>query len=327
METTGRILSLLRQPIRLEQLPLFRSRLKVRPNLAGLGFFILCLCGLAMSINFSNNLIFAMTFLLVGIAIVAWWQTRANLLGLSTGRWRCSPVFAGQQAVYVLPVTNHSDIYRYDLFVRTGSTLKARDNFSSKSITMNPVERVRIKLRRQTAARGILGKKTAYLCSHYPLGIFTARMDVGQLPECLVYPEPVGHEPLPDDASGQMGNRRRESVSMTDLKRYSPGDPLSRIAWKVLARTDELYSREFDGAAGLPALWLRWDDVRAQGTEQKLSQLCKWVLQAHRQNREYGLEIPGSTIDIGKGEEHLTRCLSALALYGIDSSKSRTPDR
>ena len=99
------------------------------------------------------------------------------------------------------------------------------------------------------------------------------------------------------------------------MRRYTPGDPLSRIHWKALARFDELYTKEFDGAQGQPALWLRWDDVKAAGIEEKLSQLCRWIVEAHAQNREYGLEIPGTKIDPADGESHQQSCLVALALY------------
>jgi uncharacterized protein (DUF58 family) len=89
-----------------------------------------------------------------------------------------------------------------------------------------------------------------------------------------------------------------------------------------MARFDELYTKEFDGARGRPALWLRWEDVRAAGTERKLSQLCRWILDAHKQNREYGLEIPGAVIEPSSGEVHRFACLTALALYGEPENKS-----
>ena len=91
---------------------------------------------------------------------------------------------------------------------------------------------------------------------------------------------------------------------------------MSRIDWRAMARFDELYTKQFDGARGKPALWFSPDDVRVQGLEEKLSQLCRWILDAKKQNREYGLRLSGVSIGPGSDENHFRECLSALALYG-----------
>ena len=50
------------------------------------------------------------------------------------------------------------------------------------------------------------------------------------------------------------------------------------------------------------------------GTEHKLSRLCAWVVNADKQNVDYGLRLPGLEIKPGRGEAHKKRCLEALAL-------------
>ncbi len=298
------------------QVHLFNSKercvgaLRMRLTAPGCGFIGLMLCGFLMSVNFSNNLIFAMTFLLFGIASVGWWQTRSNLRGLEVGGWRCEPVFAGQQVVYHLMVNNSSRMERYGL---GAISLE----FDGNGETAIPAQgQVEVTLTRHTATRGLLATAPASLHSCFPIGLFQANLATKELPECLVYPTPTGIESLPDQAQGQQAHMRRESGSFTDMRRYAPGDPPSRIAWKALARTDEVYTKEFDGAEGQPALWLTWDAVQAGGVEQKLSQLSRWVLDAHRQGREYGLDIPETQIAPASDDTHQRRCLRALALYG-----------
>jgi uncharacterized protein (DUF58 family) len=305
-----KFLNVLNQPLSLEQVPFYNSPLRARLTPAGCGFLGLMLCGFLMSINFSNNLIFAMTFLLAGIALVGWWQTRANLRGLDFGKWRCNPVFAGQKVVYTLAVKNSLQQGCYGL--RGVSS----DSKTDQETSIPTVDQAELTLQRSSGSRGLLQSIPAFLCSVFPLGLFQGRLHTGVLPECLIYPSPKGEEPLPDQQSGQQAHQRRESGSFTDIRRYAPGDSPSRIAWQALARTDELYTKEFDGAQGYPALWLCWDNVAAPGVEQKLSQLCRWVLDAHRQDREYGLELPGFRISPAKEEIHQRLCLRALALYG-----------
>jgi uncharacterized protein (DUF58 family) len=293
-------------------------RMKVRTRLtpSGWGFLGLIFCSFLMAVNFSNNLIFAMTFLLVSIALVGWYHTRANVGGLVLADWRSTPVFAGQKAIYRLTVENRARNGRH------GLKATSRGGADEEERHLAAGEQVEMILHRSAPARGILKSIPVDIRSCFPLGIFEGRMAAGPLPECMVYPTPSGEQPIPDRPVGRQAHLLSESGTYTDMRRYSPGDPLSRISWKALARLDELYTKEFDGAQGQPALWLCWDDVRASGVEQKLSQLCRWVLDAHRQNREYGLEIPGTMIEPASEDAHLRNCLRALALYGESKRES-----
>ncbi len=284
---------------------------KVRANLTpvGWGFLLLMLCGFLMSINFSNNLIFAMTFLLVSIAMVGWYHTRTNVTGLAFGDWRAEPVFAGQRVRCSLRVENRAERMRHG--IRPFSSRASR----AEEVHIDGHCQAELVLYRKATKRGLLPPAAADIRSAFPLGTTQARMITGKLPACLVWPEPFGEQPLPDQASGHEAHLLSESGSFTDMRRYAPGDPLSRISWKAFARTDELYTKQFDGAQGLPAMWLRWDDVRAAGIEQKLSQLCRWIIEVRKQNREFGLELPGVSVEPAGDERHARRCLEILALY------------
>ena len=288
------------------------KKLRMRLAPAGWGFLGLIGCGFLLSINFSNNLIFAMTFLLITIALVGWHFTRVNLGGLVVADWRVEPVFAGQQAVFQLQVENRAGQNRYGLRVHAPGTQGGDEH------SLRPGEQVEMVLRRPAPVRGRLPRLAATIRSAFPLGLFEALLAGGELPVCLVYPAPLGAQPLPDRQSNRNAHQWKEAGSYTDMRRYTPGDPLSRISWKALARFDELYTKEFDGAQGQAALWLRWRDVCASGVEVKLSQLCRWVLDAHRLGREYGLELPGTVIAPAGEETQLRRCLETLALYGVE---------
>ncbi|HID46954.1 MAG TPA: DUF58 domain-containing protein [Chromatiaceae bacterium] len=282
-----------------------------RLNYAGWGFLALIFCGFLMSVNFSNNLIFAMTFMLCGIALLGWWQTRINLQGLNPGNWRHQPAFAGQPVVYNMRLSNTD--HRPKLALTVVADGKPQEGL----IALGPASEAGLCIHRQSTKRGELEKAKAYLKGTFPLGIICARSPLPDLPASLVYPKPVGSRPLPETTNDAQAHQRNEAGSFTDMRRYSAGDPVSRIAWRVLARSDEVYVKEFDGAEGQPALWLSWDAVAGLGTEERLSQLCRWVLDAERQGREYGLDIPGVRIPPASGADHEKDCLSALALFGV----------
>lgn len=311
MNILNKIKKRLREPVSLKNKEPARMKVSMHLTSSGLGFFFLILCGFLMSVNFSNNLIFAMTFLLVSIALVGWYHTRINVAGLILADWKAAPVFAGQMARYEMGVENKKQRERH------GLQLNHKKNGHGKEAHLAGQERQEMVLERSAPKRGILPSVHSSICSSFPLGIFQAKMFAGSLPECLIYPTPSGGQVLPEQKTGSQAHLRAESGTYKDLRRYSPGDPLSRISWKAFAKFDELYTKEFDGAQGQPAMWLRWDDVKHPQVEQKLSQLCKWVLQAHTKKREYGLEVKGTRIEPAEGQAHLEECLSALALFGL----------
>ena len=58
-----------------------------------------------------------------------------------------------------------------------------------------------------------------------------------------------------------------------------------------------------------------WDSLPLLGAEARLSQLCRWVLDAHSTGEAYGLRLPGLVIEPNMGPAHRERCLNALALF------------
>ena len=99
------------------------------------------------------------------------------------------------------------------------------------------------------------------------------------------------------------------------LRRYVAGDQPSRIDWKSYARDRGLNTRLFSGQALAP-LWLEWDQAPGNDTEEKLSSLCRAVIDAEAGGREYGLRTPQGKVEPGSGPSHRHRCLRLLALYG-----------
>ena len=64
-----------------------------------------------------------------------------------------------------------------------------------------------------------------------------------------------------------------------------------------------------------PIAMLDWDSLAGVDTEERLSQLTRWCLDAAAEGRSFGMKLPGEVIGVGSGDRHLHRCLAALALY------------
>lgn len=286
----------------------------IRPTLAGLGFLAMVLAGIIMAVNFSSNVIFAMTFLLLGVFVIGGWQTWQNATGLAAAAWRVDPTFAGEAACFRLTVREAGGRRHEDIGVACES------GSHSERHSIQAEDSVSIELRRSTAQRGWMPSVPATLDSAYPLGLFAVRMTVPAMPRCLVYPAPADGGGLTMHTAAAQAQRQFEAETFDTLRRYVPGDRPGRIAWKALARTGELLTKTFDGAERRPEIWLRWVDTPQSDTEERLSQLTAWVLEAERRGVRYGLRLPGTDIDPGCGGWHRDRCLTALALFSADAA-------
>ena len=102
------------------------------------------------------------------------------------------------------------------------------------------------------------------------------------------------------------------------LRNWRPTDSPRHIAWKALAREQGLLSKEFMSTASSD-MWLSWEHFAGRGTEERLSRLAFWVLEADRQGLSYGLGLPGNDIPLNAGTAHRLRCLEALALFQVES--------
>jgi len=135
--------------------------------------------------------------------------------------------------------------------------------------------------------------------------------------ECLVYPQPRGRRTLPRPGAGDAtGNAvlRAGREDFAGLREYVRGDPPRLIHWKAYPRSGQLLIKQFADPRERE-LWLDWDALAGLDPEARLSQLCRWVLNAGAAGTVYGLRLPDQTIAPASGLAHRDACLRALALY------------
>ena len=72
--------------------------------------------------------------------------------------------------------------------------------------------------------------------------------------------------------------------------------------------------KQFAGE-GAPQLLLDFAAIPG-GTEQRLSQLAQWIVEAEAQGLSYALRLQQQYFDFGHGREQREACLRALALFG-----------
>jgi len=105
------------------------------------------------------------------------------------------------------------------------------------------------------------------------------------------------------------------------LKNYQPGAPLKHVAWKHYARGRGMHQKEYSDYVDR-RIWLDWDYFAGMPKESRLSRLCYWVLEISKTTDEYGLRIPGVTLQPARGEDHKRKVLEALALFEVNRNDS-----
>lgn len=309
-----------------------RKRVYILPTRQGLVFAIVLLVMLVGSMNYNNALGFALTFLLVSLALVSLLHTYRNLAGLRVSARPAPAVFAGSVARFPIAVDNAEGSRRDGVVI---TEQRAVDDIAIH-LDLAPNSNVRVELPVPAGRRGWRDLHRICIASRAPFGIFRAwyRVPVGV--RSIVYPQPFGDLPLPihnaesGADSGHGGSGREDFAGLRD---YQRGDSVRHIHWKAAAHGDSLPVKLFDGARTRDVV-LNFEDTRAGDIELRLSQLTAWVLKAETEGLHYTLRLPSTTAagsDGGSdwggtvhdatdtGPAHRDDCLRRLALYGVST--------
>ena len=301
---------------------LTRQRVYILPTRQGLIFSLLLMAMLLGAVNYNNSMSYLLTFLLTSLVLVGILHTYRNLAGLVISGESARPVFAGDSAYFAIIIDNHNAPLRsaLDLVLRPHG--KTRDAVTSQTVTTDILQnkRQQVLLPVLTQKRGLMQLERVMITTRFPLGLFRAWSYLHLDCHCLVYPKPAGNFPLPPPVPAEQPGQAGIKTGVDDFfgfRLYHPGDSIRNIAWKVLAREQPLLVKRFSGDSGynLNLSWAAVAHIRAM--EDRLSQLCAWVIEADYLCLDYGLEMPGTVITPGTGEEHKSRCLEALAKFGV----------
>ncbi len=307
-------------PLRAEPLLLTRRRVYILPSAYGMAFFSMLLVMLAGSMNYNNSMGFVLTFVLGSMALVSIFHTYRNLAGLRLEPDRVEEVFAGEPACFCFWFDNRQRYSRHALILLQNSRRGvATPQFKPVTFDLEAESRVRICLEVPTHRRGRLTLGRVILETRFPLGLFRAWTYLDFAMNVLVYPHPLGDDPMPaglPKAGGQGLRQNWRGDDFIGYRDYQLGDSPRHVDWKIVAREKGWLVKVF-GGEGSASLWFTWEDVgHYRDTEAALSQLCRWILQAENEDLDYGLKLAGTELPPASGPRHRRECLQALALFG-----------
>jgi uncharacterized protein (DUF58 family) len=296
-----------------------RRELYILPTRVGWYYALILAALFGIAVKFDNQSAFMMLFILVAVGLIAMVYTHNNVIGLSMTSHPSKSVFLGSAAIFPITLINQSPKPRDAVWLIAGGFHQLT------ALGANTQQTIELKL--PTVQRGYLPCEPVNLSSLYPIGIFfcwTKRFISSE--RCLVYPQALDLVPFPEDGSNQgkeqaTANVRIGAEDYAGMKNYQAGDRLRDIHWPSLAKTNKLVSIQYENHSN-SSVNLSWFALPASlGVEDKLSQLCYWVIDAERNGQRYQLEMPNNTIEFDKGLNHYHECLRALALWGEGSSE------
>lgn len=284
----------------------------ILPTGAGMGLLLVAALLWLLGTNYQNNLILATAFFLLSLMLIsAVWAFR-NLSGLTLSIGRTQNAFAGESAEFgvrlqAVPGTGHQGLR---LGWQPGGWRELDLPRGGERELMLP---------HRSRRRGWLTPGPLRLESVYPLGLFRAWAWAHPEGRALVYPAPRPCERPPRALTQRERGERLSPDSQEEFRgfrRYRPGAPLAHVAWKIYARGQGLWIKDYTGYES-EQVWLDWDALPGLDEESRLSRLCYWVIAYGKTTAEYGLRLPQERLGMSRGASHQRRALRMLALHGM----------
>jgi len=293
-----------------DSIELHQRRIYILPTRIGLGFGLVLFTMLLGALNYSNNMGFALAFLLTSVTVVSIHHCQRNLADLRLTVDGCTPVFAGEMIECSVRITNPGRSARFQISAGPAAALTPPVDLAAEGSGI-------LRLSLPTSRRGTLPCPEIRISTRYPFGLFEAWAWLYPDRELMVYPQPAAElaTALPAQAADveHKGDTLRGSDEFVGLRIPVPGESPARIAWKAVARTGQLLAKDFRSGAG--SSWFDWDALNTTDTEARLSLLSRLVLDADTDGRSYGLRLPGIELPPDNGREHFHRCLRTLAVF------------
>ncbi|TMP62530.1 hypothetical protein CWB77_06835 [Pseudoalteromonas sp. S1610] len=267
-----------------------------------------------MGINYQNNLILFMAYLMFVIIIFALLLGYSNAKGLTVSFKNTIESYAPQQPQLVWQIESNDTCQSI--------TLSYPNNLEQDCyIESVKADTIQCQLPLPYLKRGRYLLKPIKIASNYPFGLVSVWSYIQPDHTVYVYPsiiktpnqKQLSQMTANDDegAEKHLGDDEFESL-ITHL----PEMGLQRVSWKHYAKTQQLLVKQFSDFKSADT---QFDfNLMTGDTEQRLGQLCYLVCQAFESDINYSMKLPNKSIENGSGKLHLQRCLQALSNVGAD---------
>jgi uncharacterized protein (DUF58 family) len=301
---------------------------RLRPTALWFIFGPILGCMWLAAVNYSNNLVYAILYLIASLSFISIFHTWKNLSALRVEHIRIHPAFSGENVRIEIHLRNPSSHPIYGLFfARVGDEAgishrtTALRNSSGGGVRLEGGDSSAAEVIFPSGRRGMYHLESLMVKSSYPFGLFAASFRIPVNAEYFIYPEAVGSLGWPElRPGGDHGSpfSQKAGDDFSGVRAYMPGESLRHVDWKAFARGRPLSVKQFTGGAG-QELWLDASEMSRMPLEARLSQLALWIVNAEKAEIPYALRLGRTTLTLGLGPVQSRRALEALAVAGVGS--------
>ena len=304
-----------------------------RPTARGWQALAAAVASLAAALSLGTTQFYQLAYLLIGLMAAALVLGVIGSRALSAERRmpRSEGIAAGEPVGIGLRLTNSSRL--------ASPRVEVVDRLPNRHVSeAPPVPAGGERLVETTVSferRGVYEIGPAELVFSDPFGLLRFRRDAGERAEALVYPEI--HE-LParsmagEDETGGRSRFARRGEDLAGLREYRRGDDRRLIHWKSLARTGELFVKEFEPESPrrytvmLDLLARRSGDPRATGLEieDAVSAAASAFVHLERSGLSPRLRLTdgaASSTEFAAGESDRRQAMRLLAAANADGAE------
>jgi len=282
----------------------------ILPSRFGISYLIFVFVLFLLGTNYQNNVIILLSYLFASLFISAMLQSFFNLSGLTLRCHQQISAYAKQSATFALTID--SDKPRYTLSFQFLNQEKYQHKKLDTGTTLLNIPYCSLQ-------RGINLPGRLRISSEYSLGLFICWTQLDFDCEVITYPEQHHFQNLHSSMMSHQEDERGIKVveggdDYGELRQYRPGESLSQVAWKHLARGQGWLSKTNQQQQGHD-VWLNLQSLPSGDIEIKLQMLAYLVLEQYKQDQYWGIDLGNKKILPNSGKKHLTHCLTLLAYY------------
>ncbi|WP_404340138.1 DUF58 domain-containing protein [Pseudoalteromonas mariniglutinosa] len=299
---------LLKDKHKKNSITLSHSTIYVLPSKLGWQFLAVALLNFIMGINYQNNLILAMAYLMVVIIVFTFLKGYKNLLGLTVEFKCCQGSFAPNKPSLVFNLISQMSC----------QSVQFIDHYGAQSSVTSVTGLQPVTLTLSQNQRGIYEVKRIKVISHFPFGLVSVWSYIEPNTKAVIYPQAKADNlsdsiTATDEIVDDTGLVTTGSDEFHQLIDHQESMGINRISWKHYAKTQQLLIKEFSSysRAGIELNF----NMLSGNAEQRLSQLCFLICKLNDANTPFSLSLPTIVLPESCGEAHKNACLYALAAF------------
>lgn len=262
------------------------SSLQIRPRRFALGLAVITAAMLLAAINYGNNLIFLIAFMMIALMINSAWQGWRALSAVTARVMPPEMRPAGAPGSFAIELGTPNRALP-PLVVDAGT-----DRVEPTSATAG--NRTTLSLDLPGEPRGYLPLPEITLETPYPLGLWRISRRLSPAIGQWVYPSPEPGEQRGERHSNEAsGTQPAMEGDPTRLRGYHPGDPIRHVVFRHYAKSGQLLTRHPESDEEQPDPE-RIDYAAFVGPrEVRLSAMTERLMELERVRRPWVLLLPG----------------------------------